>query len=516
MIAVIFAGGRVTAAESGKTVTIAMTSAWDTFLPINSSSNYSRLIYGQIYSRLAAGRIDGSYVPDLADSWEVSEGSTEVTFKLNRNVRWHDGVPLTADDVVYTFQLYSNPKLDALSRYMLQYIAGADDSGAELSPGSIGVKAADDYTVVVTLKSPMFYETLLNDLSDVFIVPKHIYEGKTIEELNSPAAWEKTPVGSGPFKYADKIDGERVEFTANKDYFRGAPDFDRLVVRIIPGTNLLAGLISGEVDILAGGGLGSVLLDDWELAKHQPNLVTESLPTSNYQTLVINTQKEYFTEPARQAISKAINRKVIVESLLKGEGEAVITPITPLSRYFDDSVEIWYDPAEAEKILRDEKFPFDRELVFLVPTGNTMRERAAALVEQDLERIGLKVRIQLVDFTTLMDSMLKGQHDFGIIGSGNSSDPSESRQMIQPGNSVNFALLTDPELADICDEGNAALTYEERLPHFKKYQRRIRDITPMAYLYTTNALMAYNKRLSRVNPVNYLTLYWPTWEWRVD
>jgi peptide/nickel transport system substrate-binding protein len=505
-----------TAEKNQKTVTIAMTSAWDTFLPINSSSNYSRLIYGQIYSRLVAGLLDGSYVSDLAEKWEVNENSTEVTFYLDKNARWHDGSPLTAEDVVYTFRLYSNPKLEALSRYMLQYIAGADDSGAELSSGSIAVKAVDDYKVTVTLKSPMFYETLLNDLGDVFIVPKHIYEKYSIEDLNNPSLWENNPVGSGPFKYDGKIDGERVEFVSNPDYFKGAPKFDKLVIRVIPGTNLLAGLINGEVDVIAGGGLGSILLDDWDLAQKQENLVTESLPTSNYQTLVINTQKPYFTERARQAISMAVDRKALVESLLKGQGQEVITPISPLSRYYDPSVEIWYDPEKAKKILDEENFPVDKELVFLVPTGNTMRERASAIIEQNLESIGLKVQIQQVDFTTLMDSMLKGHHDFGIIGSGNSSDPSESRQMIQPGNSVNFALLSDPELANICDQGNAALTYEERLPYFQKYQHRMRDITPMAYLYTTNALMAYNKRLSNVNPVNYLTLYWPTWEWNVE
>ncbi len=504
------------AAETGepKVVTVAMTSAWDSMMPLNTNSNYSLFVYDQIYDRLAQGNAQGEYDPRLADSWEVNEDSTVVTFHLNPNATWHDGQPVTADDVVFTFQMYSDPEVSALSRYYLSPIAGTDDSGAELSADSIGVAKIDDQTVAITMKSAMFPGNLFNNLNSVYIVPKHIFEGKTAAEINEPTLW-MTPIGSGPFKFDSKIDGERIEFVANENYFLGAPKIDRMVVRIVPTANLLAGLMSGEIDILAGGGLGSILLDDWATAQAQENLVTSSIPTTSYQMLIINTQKPYMTQKVRQAISMAINRDALVNSLLQGQGMAVITPISPISPYYNPDVTVWYDPDQAKTMLTEENFPFDQEMVFYVPTGNTTRERAAVLIQQDLQAVGIKVAIQSVDFPTLMNNMRESMHDFGIIGSGGTFDPSESRQMLAVDSSANFCKTTSTVFQDKADEGNAALTFETRKPIFDEYQVLIKDETPMAYLYTSNSLMAFNKRMV-VNVDNFSVLNWSTWTWDVQ
>ncbi|MHC1770142.1 MAG: ABC transporter substrate-binding protein [Flexilinea sp.] len=509
------AATEATSSGEDKVVTVAMTSAWDSMMPLNTNSNYSVLIYDQIYDRLAQGNAEGGYDPRLADSWEVNDKSTEVTFHLNPNATWHDGEPLTADDVVFTFQMYSDPEVSALSRYYLSPIAGTDDSGAELSEDSIGVAKVDDYTVTITMKTVMYPDNLFNNLNGVFIIPKHIFEGKTAAEINEPDLW-MTPIGSGPFKFESKIESERMEFTANENYFLGAPKIDRLVVRVVPTANLLAGLMSGEIDILAGAGLGSILLDDWETAQAQENLTTSSIPTTNYQMLVINTQKPYMTQNVRQAISMSINRDALVNSLLQKQGQAVITPISPINPYYNPDVAIWYDPEQAKTILEQENFPFDQELVFYVPGGNTTRERAAVLIQQDLQNVGIKVQIQSVDFPTLMNNMREGLHDFGIIGSGGTFDPSESRQMLAPDSSANFCKITSTEFADLADEGNAALTFETRKPIFDEYQVLVKDVTPMAYLYTSNSLMAYNKRMLVDNIENFSVLNWSTWTWDVE
>jgi peptide/nickel transport system substrate-binding protein len=346
----------------------------------------------------------------------------------------------------------------------------------------------------------------------VFILPKHILEGKSIAQLNAPETWENNPIGTGPFKFVSKIEGERIEYTANKDYHLGAPKFDRLVIRVVPANSLLASLISGEVDI---PGQGSIVLADWALAQAQQNLTTQSIPTTNYQTLLINTQKPYLTEPVRQAISLAIDRKTLIDLVYSGEGVPVITPIVPLSPYHDPSVSVWYDPDRARSILQRENFPFNQELVFYVPSGNTSREQAAVLIAQDLEKVGLKVRINLVDFSTLMREMREGKHDIGVIGSGGIMDPSESREMIHPESEVNFALLKSYELAEIADKGINALTFAERVPFFNLYQQRHRDISAMPVLYSPNTLIAYNKRLGNVKPEDFSAEHWATWEWEV-
>ncbi|HIT40544.1 MAG TPA: peptide ABC transporter substrate-binding protein, partial [Candidatus Caccovicinus merdipullorum] len=184
------ASGETTETEASasgeKVITAAISTAWDTMMPLNTTSNYTRMICDQIYDRLTQSKADGSIEGRLAESWTVNEDSSAVTFKLHENAVWSDGEPVTADDVVFSYQMYSDPQVEAKSRYHLQYIAGVDDSGAELSEDSIEVTADDTYTVTFNLKTSMYVDTFLQDIDTVYIIPKHIFEGKTAEEINAP------------------------------------------------------------------------------------------------------------------------------------------------------------------------------------------------------------------------------------------------------------------------------------------------------------------------------------------
>ncbi|MGN0202971.1 MAG: ABC transporter substrate-binding protein, partial [Coprococcus sp.] len=338
------ASGETQAAESSgeKVVTAAISTAWDTMMPLNTTSNYTRMIMDQIYDRLTQSKADGTIEGRLAESWTVNEASDAVTFKLHENAVWSDGEPVTAEDVVFSYQMYSDPQVEAKSRYHLEYIAGVDASGAEISEDSIEVTADDQYTVTFKLKSSMFADTFLQDIDTVYIIPKHIFEGKTAEEINAPDLWAN-PVGSGPFIYDSEINGERIEFVKNPNYFLGEPKIDRLILRVTDAASMLAGLINGELDMI---GYGSISTDDWELAQEQDNLVTESIPTTSYTTLIFNTAKEYMTQEVRQALSMAINRQVLIDAVLLGEGEAIVTPFCSASPYYNADVEVWYDPDE--------------------------------------------------------------------------------------------------------------------------------------------------------------------------
>lgn len=500
-------------ASSGeKVITVALSTAWDTMMPLNTTSNYTRMICDQIYDRLTQSKGDGTIEGRLAESWTVNEDSTAVTFKLHDNAVWSDGEPVTADDVVFSYQMYSDPEVEAKSRYHLEYIAGVDDSGAELSEDSIEVTADDEHTVTFNLKASMFADTFLQDIDTVYIIPKHIFEGKTAAEINAPDLWAN-PVGSGPFIYDSEINGERMEFVKNPDYFLGAPKIDRLILRVTDAASMLAGLINGDLDLI---GYGSILNDDWDMAQEQENLVAVSVPTTSYTTLIFNTDKPYMGQEVRQALSMAINRDVLVNSLLEGEGEAIVTPFCSVSPYYNENVEVWYDPEKAKTMLQEANFPFDQTLTFYISSGNSLTERVAALVVQDLQKVGVKVQIEQVDFPTLMSNMLDGKHDIGIIGSGGTMDPSESREMIHPDSSVNFCQLKDTELTDLIDKGNAELTFEARKPYFDQYQELIKERSPMAYLYTRNTLTVYNKRVKGVHPEDFNALNWSSWNWDVE
>jgi peptide/nickel transport system substrate-binding protein len=503
------------AAKQGpKVVTMAIVSNWDSLIPHDTTSSYSDVIINQIFDKLAIIRSDGTFAPRLADTWEMNEDSTVFTFKLNENAKWHDGKPVTANDVVFTAQVMSNADVPA-ARRSTRYFTGTDDSGIETSAGSIGVEAVDEKTVAFHLKSPMdpsYFLAIFN--RDFYIIPEHVFEGVEMADINKNEFWQKPTVGSGPCKFDNVITGERVELTANENYYLGKPDFDRLVIKVVGAQNLLSGLISGDIDIIAEG---SISLQDWDMAQAQENLVTASIPSLGYQYMTCNTSKPYMTQKIRQAIDLAINRDVIINQLLKGEGVPATGPLPETHLYFNkELLPIEYDVEKAKQMVEEEGWDESRELLLIVPQGNQVREKSAPLIQQDLQKIGIKTKIQITDFPTLLTMLRDGDYDLGLIGSAGSLDPGESVFNVTVGHMNNFAHLTDPTLGNLGQKGSRGTSFEERKPIYDEYQMVLNEQMPFVWLYFPNKLQAYNKRLSNVPVEDFAFMNWCVWEWKVD
>ena len=494
-----------------KTVVAAMPGKWSDLYPMGEDSHYDNIIFDQVYDALIKQNGDGSYKGELAESWETNADSTELKFKLKSEIKWHNGDAFTAEDIVESFKIYSNPDIKTTSRYYLRYLDGCDESGVETKKGSIGVSANGENEVVFKFKKPTFADTVLDDLSHVYIVEGTKLKDLSAEELGKAETWAK-PNGTGAFIFESLVDGERVEYKANKEYYGGVPEFDRLVIRVVDSANLLAGLMNGEIDTVLYGGLP---LDDFKLAKEQENLVADSVKSQSYQLLIFNASKKYLNEKVRQALSMAIDRKSLVDQLLQGEGEPIITPISSVNPYYNPDVEVWYDVEKAKKQLEEAKFPFDKTLKFYVPTGNSMREKAAAIIAENLKSVGVKTEIVQVDFPAFMEAAKNGEEDLGIVGSGGSMNPSESSEMLQ--GAFNLCKIEEGnKLVKLLNKGDSLLTMNERKPVFNEFQVEMKNISPYGYLFTTNSLVAYNKRLSGVNPANFSTFNWEIHTWKVS
>ena len=342
------------AAEAGSTggekvITMAQTGDWDTFMPMNTTNSGADNVIELMFDRLMVINTDGTFEPRLADSWETNEAQDKITYHLNENAKWQDGEPVTAEDVVYSAQVASSSEYNYLRRIRMKYFAGTDETGCETSTDSIEVAALDDHTVEFTLKDPMdpaIIYALVN--RDFFIMPKHLLDSISDADLVNDAFWQK-PIGSGPCIFDSMESGVSIEFKANKDYYLGAPDFDRLVFKKVQSSNLLSGLMSGDIDVLSGN--SQIPLADWETAKNTQGIVTKSVPTFAYQYMAMNTARDYLTEDVRHAISLAINRQVIVDQLLQGEARIAIGPLAEDHPYFDEKLlPIEYDPEKAKEM----------------------------------------------------------------------------------------------------------------------------------------------------------------------
>ena len=509
------------AAEAGSTggekvITMAQTGDWDTFMPMNTTNSGADNVIELMFDRLMVINTDGTFEPRLADSWETNEAQDKITYHLNENAKWQDGEPVTAEDVVYSAQVASSSEYNYLRRIRMQYFAGTDETGCETSTDSIEVAALDDHTVEFTLKAPMdpaIIYALVN--RDFFIMPKHLLDSISDADLVNDAFWQK-PIGSGPCIFDSMESGVSIEFKANKDYYLGAPDFDRLVFKKVQSTNLLSGLMSGDIDVLSAN--SQIPLADWEAAKNTQGIVTKSVPTFAYQYMAMNTARDYLTEDVRHAISLAINRQVIVDQLLQGEARIAIGPLAEDHPYFDEKLlPIEYDPEKAKSMLEAAGWDSNRELQVLVSTGNEVREKSAILIQQDLQKIGIKTKIQTLDFPTLLTNARNGDYDLCFIGSAGSVDPSESVPNVTAGYMNNFAQLSDPTLGQIGESGAKEITFEARKKIYDQYQEELFKQMPMAFLYHTNDLFAYNEKLENVREgaIDY-NINKNVWEWKVN
>jgi len=501
---------QVTPNQKEKTITLAMVSTWDSIIPFDTTSSYSDVCCDLIYDKLVYLKADGTYLPRLAESVEMNTDSTVMTFHLRKDSKWSDGEPVTAKDVVFTAKVYAAPSVNALRKNNLGVFAGFGKGDDTLE-----VSAPDNYTVVFKLAEPTNKDyVLFNKSRDFYILPEHILGKLPLDKIRESDYW-KSPIGSGPCIYQSQISGERMEFKANKDYYLKKPQWDKFVVRVVPTSNLLAGLMNGEIDTLAGN-VASLQLADWTMAKKQSNLVCQSVPSLGYQYMAINTSKPYLTPAIRRIINMSIDRKLMVDGLLQGEGVIAYGPVAPNNIYYDKEIEEPFNPEKAKELLKQAGWDPNKVLVMSVPTGNTVREQAAVIIQQNLATIGIKANIETADFATHLNRVRKGDYDLGFIGSSGSPDPSECVINFCPTHLNNFSQLKDWTIYNTGDKGGHVFAFEDRKKCYDEYQRLLREYVPFAFLYYANSLFAHSTRVDGISDVqDYSQLNRDVWNWVV-
>ena len=512
-------GSENTGAE--KIVTIAITNSWATWCPYFDAGNYTDIISDQLYDRLWVTLKDGTVEPRLAKSYEIAPDHASMTIHLDEAAKFSDGEPVTADDVIFSAKLDCNPEFNSVKRDQMKFVKGTTEGGVCENEADFGWEKIDDYTVKLSFKEPMNELNFLTMMNRYFyIIPEHIYSQYSVAELNEAGPWKDNMIGSGPFIYDTSIDGERIEMVKNENYFLGTPDIDRLVIRVVEGSQLLSSLIGGEVDVIAGAGVASMPLSDWPAAQEEENLETVSATTWAYQAMIINcTSDKIPNAECRNAINMAVNRQAIVDNLLEGQGVVLYAPFSNEHPFVDESKLTLpkYDPEAAKAKLEDNGFDFSQTLELIVPVGNEVRIQSTVLIQQDLEAIGVKTNITQYDFPTLMQMMRDGDYDLGMCGSAGSIDPTEPLGWLGLGTTQNFPCIMDYSYTELFGSTNSVLDTKERAEAFVKVWQHLLDDSPVCYLYSANFLAAYNK--DKVSGVDYDLsgqLNWKTWTWKVN
>ncbi|RZT14693.1 peptide/nickel transport system substrate-binding protein [Kribbella sp. VKM Ac-2569] len=476
------------------------------FNPINQSD-----VGGQFAVRFAMDTLLDQpeplkFVPKLADSIESKDNKT-FTVKLHAGAKWSDGQPITAKDVVYTINLIANRDSLTTLGGNVTALTGVDATG-KLPKGQAavpGLTAPDDTTVVFTTKTPVdpnYVKEMIG--TKVVIMPEHVLAKSTPAQIDDSKFAQLPDVTSGPYKFTKYTQNASIEYAANPDYYGGAPKIGKLIMKIMPASNLAGELQTGSIMMNSGGGIGNIPFQDLKTVKAFKDVNTKVNPTIGFQTIQFNVKT--FADPRlRAGLAHAINRKQIVDELLLGNGEVIDGPYTSQSPFLDKNLKtLSYDPVLAKKLLTEAGWDFSRKINFVVPTGNKIRERSADILLQNFKAIGLNVVQTNYDFPTTLAKARAKDHDMVLMGLTFNIDPDVSNMYSSTG-SFNLTGYNSPESDKLLLAGKSAAKPEARHQIYNQLQALWQADMPVLTLYSDHAVAATNKSVA----VGGATAFWP-------
>lgn len=477
-------------------------------IPILASDSPSHEVAGLIYNGLVKYDQDLKLVGDLAESFEISKDGLVITFHLRKGVRWHDGKPFTADDVLFTYKTMVNPLTP--TPYAEDFMQVEN------------VEVIDPCTFRVIYKKP-FAPALAS--WGISILPRHLLEGKDI--MKSPLA--RHPIGTGPFIFKEWKAGEKIVLTYNPDYFEGRPYIDRYIYRIIPDSATM-------FMELKAGGIDSMGLTPLQYArqtkyrKFGQNFNKYRYPAFAYTYLGFNLEDQKFKDRrVRQAISYAIDRREIIEGVLLGLGQEATGPYKPGTWAYNPGVKRYpYDPSKARELLQeagwrdtDDDGILDRggipfRFSIITNQGNDMRARTAEIIQRRLKEVGIDIKIRIVEWAAFIKEFIeKKRFETTILGWTITQDPDIYdvwHSSKTKAGDLNFASFQNVEVDALLEKGRRSFDQEERRKVYWRIQEILAEEVPYVFLYVPDALPVVQARFKGIKPaaagISYNLIKW--------
>ena len=395
-------------------VNIAFTDSVGTVNPLNMDVTFINY-YATSMMFLPLASFNDKYEPDylLAESITTDDNQT-FKVKLKDNAAWSDGEPVTSDDVIYTILKFTCPAV-ANPNFDFTPFKGFNDDGTspEGATEIEGIHKTDDKNLEFICKDHMSLNTFLNNVATwVCILPKHAIENIPDDQLLTDSWFGHPDVVDGPYFLDDYDPAHYVSYHANENYFEGAPKIPKINFRIMQGSEILAGLKSGEIDMVHPS--CSIPVEDRNAVEKLEGFTTKYTDNIINEMTLFNTSKEYLSDPrVRQAIIYAIDRDTIVKQLLNGKGEVTDGFICSGSPFYNEGkTKLSYDPDKAKQLLEEAGWDGSQTLQYYVSSSDSIAVKAAQLIQQYLQNVGVKIEINTVDFATLMTIGGTDEEDF--------------------------------------------------------------------------------------------------------
>jgi peptide/nickel transport system substrate-binding protein len=507
--------------QRGGQIIVGLSQEPQNFNPLLPWIEVQRGIHMSLYDGL--WRIDpkGKYVPNLATeipgltNGGISGGGTAFTIKLRKDAKWHDGRPLTARDVVFTWQTLMNPKVTAYSTVGYDQIAS--------------MEAPDDYTIKFTLKEP--YAPILAVLADMYIVPEHVLAKSS--DINKDEFNTRKPIGSGAFKFVDWVAGDHITLEANGAYHGPGPYADRLIYKYIPDlTVLFTQFKTGEIDVT---GLQGIPIDLYPEAKTLANAKLFSPPGTAYESVALNFLNPLFQDRrVRQALYYGMDKKPIVDKIFLGLVPEAETYVPPQSWAYNPRVKgaHKYDPEQAKQLLERAGWKVGpdgirvkggQRLAFDCSTtaGNKQREQIQQLLQQQWKQIGVEIKINNMPAAVLFGDFYRlSKFQTVVIGISMGPDPDHSFRLhsryipVKGGKGRNAIAYENPEVDKLLDAGVREIDQEKRKKIYNKLQEVLVIDLPHLPIYHYVTVFGTKARIQGFQPnANMIDVSWNTNEW---
>jgi len=474
IMATIISSG-VVAEEKRDSLVIGFFQEPPTLDPHMNISSIGRQLYCNIYDSLVKYDKDtGEYYPGLAESWTTSSDGTEYTYILRKGIKFHNGEKLKATDVKFSFD---RGKKSPYTSNMYTNFKEAE--------------VIDDYTVKVKLYRPSYIHSAIMSQP-----PTAIVNEKAVKELGKE--YGRNPVGTGPYKFVRWDTGVKIDLVAYEDYFLGPANIKNLTYRIIlDESTAMVALEKGEVDICFD--LPPVNKDN---IIRNPNLKYDEVTGQHIGLLHMNHENKYLSNRlVRQAINYAINREEVLAVEEKGVLAVNYIP-EYMTTYFSDKVQPYpHDVEKAKELLKQAGYPDGFSIRYFASPGRY--ERLAQVFQSNLAEVGIKAKIEILEWGTYLDRVAKGEYDMGMSGFGIFvMDPQllferifSSKNIGFPGN---FARYNNPEVDKLLDATFVERDASKRRELFDEIQTIVHNDAVRVPLYWYVNTIAYNKDLEGV------------------
>ena len=502
---------------------VAIQSDVQTLNPLLISSATDVMITNLIFEPLLAANTRAAPVPMLAtevpsvSNGGISRDGLTITYHLQPRAMWSDGVPVTSNDVKWSCEAILNPRNNVISRAVFEQVSS--------------IETPNSKTVVVHLKhryAPFVNSFFAESDTPYSVAPEHVLS--RYGDINGVDFNNAPNVSDGPFTFVRWLHGDRLEFAANRSFFMGKPNLDRIIIHVIPDENTeINALRTRNVDWIFQASEST-----YPKVRTIPDVLPNWVNRNGYEYVTLNTRSEYLSDVnVRRAIAYAIDKERLVHTLTFGQDEVALEDQPPFLWAFAKAIPSYeYNPQKAVKLLRQAGWSAGEDgmmwrrdnklkLVLVTNASNATRRNASLEIQSMLARIGIDLELKYYPGDILFAQAQRGgildggKFDLSLVGWSSGIDPDDSAQFacanVAP-NGYNFSRYCNPEMERAQSEALGTYDLAARRIAYAKIQTLLARDVPAIFLWYNRQLEPAVSTFKGLDP-NPVSDSWNSWQW---